>query len=293
LDSPKPVTKHQTKTDTSIDETTDVTKPIQPTLTLDLSVNWTIAEKPQLEIIIEQSKTEAKKGYTKLEDRATYRYLSSLNALEAANEVLEIVSKRYFLLCRTLSDDNKLNLNKIFVEPEPIFPHPNHKKELSTKLKSILSKEKVAAFRHIKNTLLVIGSSLGYREGLARNIGVQMLCVSISELYSGDQRFFKEEIKTRSQVAKEGGIARQDRHSKVKRKACELLNTLTPQDGWTSDLDAFKAILPGVQNYMKENNTRDPAQHNINITLRRWIKKDPLVSAAVRIAQPTAYKEPG
>lgn len=119
-----------------------------------------------------------------------------------------------------------------------------------------------------------------------------MLCTSLHELYSGSQRFFKEQIKTRTEVAKEGGQARKDRYSPTKQKACELLNTLTPREGWTTEIDAFKAILPEVEKHMIENNIKYPALASIKRTLRNWIKKDPIVSAAIRIAQPSTHNNP-
>jgi len=103
-------------------------------------------------------------------------------------------------------------------------------------------------------------------------------------LYLGDQRFFKEEIKTRAEVAAEGGISRNEHYLPTKQKTCELLNTLAPQEGWTQEVDAYRAILPEIKKYIAENNVRRPALASIEKTLRRWIKNDPIVSAAVRIA---------
>lgn len=251
--------------------------------------------KSELELIIEKITPEKRSTFNRLEAYPEYKYLIPLGMENASNEVLDMVFNRYMTLRRSLTTEKKTQLDEIFIaslQPDP-YPHPHAKTKLKSRLHLILGKDKIAAFHHIQNSCSSIYYAIGHYQEFGINAGVKLLYAALYELYLGDQRFFNDKTKTRSQVAKEGGVARQDRHLEVKRKACELLNTLTPQEGWPRDLDAFKAILAEVQNYMKENNIRNPVQHNINRTLRNWIKKDPLVSASVRISQTTTYSKPG
>lgn len=245
--------------------------------------DWIDTPKSKLELILEQSPYNESPPKPNTEDLPQYKYLASLNIEDAANETLGLVIKRYMLFRRTLSDENKSKLDEIFTD------HQNQlssgKVELNKKLKSFLSKEKIAAFHHINDAYSSI--FLAFTSG----IGVKVLLAGLYVLYSGDQRFFKEQIKARSEIASEGGIARKALYLAVKQKSCELLNELTPQEGWPHELNAFKAILPKTKDYLKDNDIKRPASSSIERTLRRWIKEDPLVSAAVRIRnQPSTDK---
>ncbi|WP_413703959.1 hypothetical protein [Pseudomonas sp. Pseusp16] len=261
-----------------------MTNPVAIELTLDFD-NWTASPKSKLELILEQSTHEEKSILPRLEDYPEYKHLILLDIEDAANEVLDLVIKRYIMLRRTLSDENKTKLDVVF--KESISTNTDNDKELRDKLRPIFGNGKIAAFHHIKNSCSSIFYSISRYEQLGIDAGVKLLCAGLYELYLGEQRFFNEDVKTRSEIAKEGGIARQNRHLATKQKACELLDTLTPTNGWTQDLDAYKAILPEIEKYMKENNIRNPTKDNIKRTLRHWIKRDPLVSAAVRITQPS------
>lgn len=245
--------------------------------------DWIDNPRSKLELILEQSPYKDSSPQPNIEDLPQYKYLASLNIEDAANETLGLVIKRYMLFRRTLSDESKSKLDEIFTD------HQNQlsggKVELNKKLKPFLSKEKIAAFHHINDAYSSI--FLAFTSG----IGVKVLLAGLYVLYFGDQRFFKEKIKARSEIASEGGIARKDLYLSVKQKSCELLNELTPQEGWPHELDAFKAILPKTKDYLKDNDIKRPASSSIERTLRRWIKEDPLVSAAVRIRnQPSTDK---
>lgn len=256
---------------------------------LDLD-NWTATPKSQLELIIEQSIPPKKSFLPNPEVSPEYKHLILLDTEDAANEVLDIVTKRYMMFRRTLSNENKIKLDQIL--KKSLESQQYNKKEITIKLKNFLDDNKIAAFIHIRNAYSSIKMAIFLDKEFGGNFGVKMLCTSLHELYSGSQRFFKEQIKTRSEVAKEGGLARKDRYSPTKQKACELLNTLTPREGWTTEIDAFKAILPEVEKYMMENNIKYPALASIKRTLRYWIKKDPIISAAIRIAQPSTHNTP-
>ncbi|MGY2236101.1 hypothetical protein ACW9ID_13855 [Pseudomonas gingeri] len=251
-------------------------------LSLHLPPDWSTTPKSELEIVIEQSTFKEKAFLLKLEEHPIYGYLIPLDIEDAGNEVLNIITKRYMMLRKTLPGENKAMLDHILKKQ---LESQQHKEiELDKKLKTILNKEKIAAYYHIKNAYSSIGMAilLSQKPG---NLGIKMLCAGLQELYSGDQRFFKEQIQSRAEIAKKGGIARKDRYLETKREACRQLDELTPLKGWIKELDAYKAILPKIKKYMKDNNTRYPAQNTIENTLRRWIKNDPIVSAAVRIAQ--------
>lgn len=168
----------------------------------------------------------------------------------------------------------------------------NHENVAETreKLKTILNKEKQAAFKHIKSAYSSLGAAIMLSQ-TSKSLGIKVLCAGLNELYTGDQRFFKENTDTRSQVARQGGYARRERYLETKKEACRLLANLTPLEGWARELDAFKAILPGIQNFMENNNTRYPAQTSIKRTLRHWIKHDPMISAAIRLAKPIAFND--
>lgn len=256
---------------------------------LDLD-NWTATSKSQLELIIEQSISPQKSFLPNPEVSPEYKHLILLDIEDAANEVLDIVTKRYMMFRRTFSNENKIKLDQIL--KKSLESQQYNKKEITIKLKSFLDDNKIAAFIHIRNAYSSIKMAIFLDKKFGGNFGVKMLYTSLHELYSGNQRFFKEQIKTRTEVAKEGGQARKDRYSPTKQKACELLNTLTPREGWTTEIDAFKAILPEVEKYMIENNIKYPALASIKRTLRDWIKKDPIVSAAIRIAQPSTHNNP-
>jgi hypothetical protein len=245
--------------------------------------NWTTTHKSKLELIIEQSPSKEKTLLPNLADYPEYKHLALLNIEDAANEVLEILIKRYMMLRRTISNKNKTNLDKILGECTNTYPHNN--KELKNKLKPILTKEKSAAFQHIKNAYSSIFIAINYHQEHGADIGIKMLFCGLHMLYSGDQRYFKETTKTRSEVATEGALARKEHYLATKQKISDLINTLAPHEGWTQELDAYKAILPEIKKYIVENNVRRPALSSIEKTLRRWIKNDPIVSAAVRIAQ--------
>lgn len=256
---------------------------------LDLD-NWAATPKSKLELIIEQSIPPKKSFLPNPEVSPEYKHLILLDIEDAANEVLDIVTKRYMMFRRTLSNENKIKLDQILKKFLESKQYKNT--ELTNELKSILNDDQASAFKHIKNTYSSIKMTIFLDKEFGGNLGVKMLCACLHELYSGDQRFFKEQIKTRSEVAKEGGLARKDRYSPTKQKACELLNTLTPREGWAKEIDAFNSILPEVEKYMMENNIKYPALASIKKTLRDWIKKDPIVSAAVRIAQPSIHNSP-
>ena len=268
-----------------------MTEPFDIKVTLDFSLDWTAMPKTKLEDILEQSLAEEKFPQVKLEDDVIYKHLIHLDLQDAANEVLEVICKRYMLLRRTLSDDNKTKLDETLKESLFDDSHSPYNSAASSKLKLFLNKEKIAAYNHIKNSLSSLPHSLVHGISFGREFGIQILRGGLIELYSGEKRFFSEKIKTRSEVAKEGGLARQNRHLATKQKACELLNKLMPHEGWAQELDAYKSILPELKKYMEINDIRNPARGSIDRTLRRWIKDDPLVSAAVRIAQSTIYDE--
>lgn len=248
--------------------------------------NLVATPKSQLEFIIEQSTFTEKPYLPNLEDYPEYKHLIQLGIENAANEVLELVFKRYMLLRRTLSHENKINLDKILKEYIETRPHHKEdKEELKNKLTKFLGKEKIAAFQHIKNAYSSISIAIANHQILGANTAIKILFGGLHTLYLGDQRFFNEKTKTRSEVAAEGGLARNTHYLAIKQKACDLLNTLAPQEGWSQELDAYKAILPEIKKHITKNNIRRPALTSIEKTLRRWIKNDPIVSAAVRIAQ--------
>lgn len=259
-----------------------MSKQFELELSLHLPLDWSATPKSELEIIIEQSPPKEKAFLQQLEEHPIYRHLIPLDIEDAGNKVLNIITKRYMMLRKTLPDDNKTTLDHILNKQ---LKSQQHKEAgLDKKLKTILNKEKISAYHHIKNAYSSIGMAI-FLSQKPGNLGVKMLCAGLQELYSGDQRFFKEQIQTRVEIAKKGGIARKDRYLETKREACRQLDELTPPKGWTKELDAYKAILPKIKKHMKDNDTRYPAQNTIENTLRRWIKNDPIVSAAVRIAQ--------
>ncbi|UVL61059.1 hypothetical protein LOY54_24125 [Pseudomonas sp. B21-032] len=261
-------------------------KPLNIRIGLNAPLAWNATPKSKLELIIEQSTSKEKPFLVNIEDYPEYKHLISLDIEDAAKEVLDIVSKRYMMLRRTLSQENNINLDKILIEFLETRPRTNNdKKKLKNKLTAFLGKEKIAAFQHIKDAYSSIPLAIANHQTLGANTAIKILCSGLYVLYLGDQRFFNEKIKTRSEVAAEGGLARKEHYLATKQKSCDLLNTLAPQEGWTQELDAYKAILPEIKKYIAENKIRRPAPTSIEKTLRRWIKNDPIVSAAVRIAQ--------
>jgi hypothetical protein len=258
-------------------------KEFELVLSLCLPLEWSATPKSELEIIIEQSISEEKIFLPSLEDHSVYRHLFPLDIEDAVDKVHTIITKRYMMLRKTLPNEKRITLDHIL---KSLLESQQPKEtEQVKKLKSILNKEKIAAFHHIKNAYSSIGMAI-FLSRKPGNLGVRMLCAGLQELYSGDQRFFKEQIKTRAEIAKKGGMARKDRYLETKLEACKQLDKLTPREGWIKELDAYKAILPAIKKHMKANDTRYPAQNTIENTLRRWIKDDPIVSAAVRITQP-------
>jgi len=253
--------------------TADSTTPERMFINTTIFDDWIDTPKSKLELILEQPSHKKWPLQPNTEDLPQYKYLSNLNLQDAVSEVLHIIIKRYMMLRRPLSKENQIKLDEAFKE-HANSDHSN-KAPSNDKLKGFFSKEKIAAFGHIKDAF----SSIAFVPGM----GVKALHAGLYVLYLGDQRFFKEQIKTSSEVAAEGGLARKHHYLTPKQKACELLNTLTPKEGWPQELDAFKMILPEFKSYLAKSNIKRPASSNIERTLRRWIKNDPLVSAAVRI----------
>ena len=219
----------------------------------------------------------------------------SRNIEKNANEIIKIIARRYALLRRNLSTEAKIKLDKLFIEY--ILSIQRENEIYSNEDKSFLSKEKSSAFQHIKNSLSGViiaikfhqNPSLKYDQEVALSLGPKILLASLNELYSGDQRFFREHIKTRSEIATEGGIARTNHYLPLKQKTCELIKAATPPEGWTKELDAYKAVLPMIVSYIKNNNIKRPTIFGIDRLIRRWIKEDPIVSAVIRIAnQPSS-----
>ncbi|MBJ2223814.1 hypothetical protein [Pseudomonas sp. MF7451] len=247
---------------------------------------WSATPKSKLELIIEQSPPKEKPFLANTEDYPEYKHLISLDIEDAAKQVLDLASKRYMMFCRTLSLENNTKLVKILEEYMETLPRSKKDKEnLKNKLTKFLGKEKIAAFQHIKDAYSSVHLAIANHQELGMNTAIKILCCGIYVLYLGDQRFFNENTKTRSEVAAEGGLARKEHYLPTKQKSCALLKTLAPQEGWTQELDAYNAILPEIKKYLAENNIRRPTLTSIEKTLRRWIKSDPIVSAAVRIAQ--------
>lgn len=253
------------------------------------TLNGINGQKSNLEIIA--TETEAKKTLppSKIENSDVYKYLITLNIIDAANQVLELISKRSAMLSRNLSDTNKLIFYGLLVES--IDLHPNDYEKFKEKLKVLFSKERNAAFQHIINAFLSVPMAINKHYTWGGDIGTKILCSGVNELYLGDQRFYKYTTKTRSEISKEGGIARNAHYLTPKQKACELVRTLKPQEGWSNDLEAFKTILPKFRSYLVENNIKRPMISNIEKTLRRWIKNDELFSAAVKTHSTLSIKD--
>ncbi|RKS12227.1 hypothetical protein BJ917_6145 [Pseudomonas sp. WPR_5_2] len=262
-------------------------------ITLCLPLDWSQTPKSELEFLIEQSTAKKEFCPANLENQPGYKHLTLLGIDDAAREVIETITKRYMMFCRTLPAESKIALDHIL---KKLLESQKYKStETKNKLKTFLNDDQIAAFQHIKNAYSSIAMAIflaqeleGEGEGEG-SLGIKMLYTGLHELYSGTRRFFKEQIKTRSEVATKGGLARKEHYLPTKQKACELLNTLAPQEGWNEELDAYKAILPEIKKYLEENDIKRPAMISIEKTLRRWIKNDPIVSAAVRIAQFPAH----
>ena len=261
----------------------DVPTPKEFIMEVTLYDDWIDNPKSELELILEQFPFKEGSPQPKLEDLPQYKHLAKFSIEEAASEVLGLVIKRYMLLRRTLSDEHKLRLDKILANQ---CSQPSSKPELNKNLQPFLSKEKIAAFHHINDAYSSIPLAL------ASATGVKILLAGLYALYSGEHRYFKNKTKSRSEIAAEGGIARTRQYLATKQKACDLLNALTPQEGWNQELDAFKAIIEQVEKYLIDNKIKYPALSNIQRTLRTWIKDDPLVSACVMVRnQPPTDKE--
>lgn len=268
-----------------------MTEKIDKKITLCFSTDWVATPKSQLELIIEQSPPpKCFLPNPNLEDCPVYKHLILLDIEDAENEVIDLITKRYMMFCRTLPDENKTKLYPAL--KKSLETQQYNKKEFTSELKTFLDDNKIAAFIHIRNAYssIKMGNFLYKKSG--GNWRVNMYCGGLEELYSGDQRYFKEKIKTRPEVAKEGGLARKYNYLNTKQEACKLLDELRPPEDWTSEIAAYKAILSKIKKYMKDNDIKYPAQSTIEKTLRRWIKNDPIVSAAVRIAQPSTHNSP-
>lgn len=263
-----------------------MTEKIDKKITLCLSIDWVATPKSQLELIIEQS-PPPKCFLPNVEDCPVYKHLILLDIEDAENEVINLITKRYTMFCRTLPNESKTKLDQTL--KKSLESQQYNKKEFTSKLKTFIDDDKIAAFIHIRNSY----SSIKMGNFLYKKLGgkwrVNMLCGGLEQLYSGDQRYFKETIKTRPEVAKEGGLARKDNYLNTKQEACKLLDELRPPEDWTSEIAAYKAILPNLKKYMENNDIKYPALISIEKTLRRWIKNDPIVSAAVRIAKPPTH----
>ncbi len=236
--------------------------------------------KSKLEQIIEQT-TKAKKRFpVNPEHSLEYEYLSALGLHNAVEETLKLTTKRYTQLRNGLCEENRVKLDLILVQ---IFSSEQHThRRFSEELKSLLIKERFAVFNHIQNAYLSIVTALSFDQTPNTNISIKLLCAGLHELHSGDQRFYEDFKKSRSAVAKEGGLARAENYLETKLEACRLLLETAPPDGWTSELEAYKAILPNIKKYMQSNKIRYPAQTAIDKKLRHWIKEDAIVSAAVK-----------
>lgn len=252
--------------------------------------DWSALPKSKLELIIEQSPPIEKPFLANTEDYPQYKHLISLDVEDAAKQVLDLASKRYMMFCRTLSFENNTKLVKILEEyMETPTRNKEDKESLKNKLSRILGKEKIAAFQHIKDAYSCVHLAIANHQELGMKTATKILFGGVYALYLGDQRFFNENTKTRSEVAAAGGLARKEHYLATKQKSCDLLRALAPQEGWTQELDAYKVILPEIKKYIAENNIRRPAPTSIEKTLRHWIKNDPIVSAAVRIVQSPAH----
>lgn len=246
--------------------------------------NWKEPPKSKFQILFEHSTSDSRPSLSELENHSFPDDIE-----EAANEIISLIITRYTRFRRTLSSDNKIKTDENLIAY--ILAFTSKEKEPSDETKTFLKKEKRAAFQHIKNAVpgVIIAVkqyqsfALTHNQDKAQSMGKSILLAALVELYSGDQRFFKEKIKTRSEVATEGGIARRELYLAAKEKACNLLNELTPQEGWTQEVDAVKAMLPVFEKHLRDNKIKYPVLSNIKKLLRDWIMKDPLVSAAVRI----------
>lgn len=251
--------------------------------------NWKSPPKSRFQILFEHSISDS---HSPLPDLENYSFPNDIE--KTANEIISIIITRYTRFRRTLSNDNKIKSDENFIAY--ILVLLREEKEPSDETKTFLKKEKRAALQHIKNA--VSGAIIAVKQyqiialthdhDKAQSMGVRILVASLRELYSGDQRFFKEKIKTPSEVAATGGSAKTNLYLPAKQKACELLNELTPQEGWTNELDAINVIYKKVETYLLVNKIKYPANSSLKTTLTRWLKEDPLVSAAVRLHnQPT------
>ncbi|HDQ4464362.1 TPA: hypothetical protein P9G65_005905 [Pseudomonas aeruginosa] len=248
-------------------------------LNLSLSEMWCGLPKCELEKIYDKSTEAGKALPNSLEDLPEYQYLNSLPGNIAANQAVSLVTKKYSMLRRTLPLRSQYMVDDFLkqkIERRVILP------EKQEQINTILSKEKRAVLGRIVNAYSGISKAIELLPLYGQAIAMKTLCVGLHQLYEGDQRFYKEQIKTRKQVASEGGIARKDHYTPAKKEVCRLLQIFRPITGWSNELQALKAIMPSLKNYMKENGIRYPAPDSIEKTVRRWIKSDSIVAAVVK-----------
>jgi len=90
---------------------------------------------------------------------------------------------------------------------------------------------------------------------------------------------YYEEGKSKS-ISGRGGKVRSQRYLPAKKETARLLKTLKPEDGWSS----ITAAINGIDHAMKSFITNTEAPLNeaaLPETLRRWMKNDDLVKAAL------------
>ncbi|MVF52163.1 hypothetical protein F9Z43_23245 [Pseudomonas monteilii] len=252
-----------------------------PTLLLNLSLAevWCGIPKCELEKLYDKSTEAGKVLPNSLEDLPEYQYLNSLPSNIAANQAASLVTKKYSMLRRTIPLRSQYMLDEFLkqkIERRVIVS------EIQEQINAILTKEKRAVLGRIVNAYSGISKAIELLPLYGQAIAVKTLCVGLHQLYEGDQRFYKEQIKTRKQVASEGGIARKNHYTPAKIEVCRLLQIFRPITGWQNESQALKAIMPSLKNHIKENGIRYPAPDSIEKTVRRWIKHDSIVAAVMK-----------
>ncbi|RYZ83726.1 MAG: hypothetical protein EOP06_19400, partial [Proteobacteria bacterium] len=183
----------------------------------ELATEWPAIRRFELEGIIEQT-TAAKKSFPiNTEESLEYKYLVPRGFHNALVEAHNLIIKRHILIRRTLSEKHQTILDHALSNPPG--PEQKNNSTQTEELKSFLNKDKLSAFIRIQNAYSSIALAVALDQTPGLNNGIKLLCAGLHELYSGDQRFFNDRVKTSKEVAKAGGIAKKTKFAESKKKA--------------------------------------------------------------------------
>lgn len=173
----------------------------------------------------------------------TYKYLEDLSIEDAIDSAIELTLKRLRILTCNYSEEQQTHicqtLFKYIQHPTSKLPSPAREFENQVKL----PKNRVTNLMHIANA----GAAIKYAITLFRtedpSYSLGLLYGGIIELHYGEQKLFKSEKLSKSEIASQGGEARYKAYYQpIKDRLYSLLREKKPEQGWPSSSAALSDV---------------------------------------------------